>query len=276
MLSRLAHSAESLEISLQHALAQVEQPSQNSVENLHQRVSQEIRKLTSNGCDKEQQRALSFLRNLPINRDCLRLERASASEHSCSALESCNPAPELRQWETRNKLYHPSDQEKENPQYLRNHGQFASPQCRPPNKPKRCVLGRLLIHKLPIGVLSVRVSESVTRQKQPTKGRKDWSYAIEFSLYPHTWLASRVITLSMTASSTFGDATSFSWNLKQAHYNSSQQLSSYLQNADIPGLQRLFMEGDARPTDLLAPWGYSLLHVSNPPFPPKPHREGTW
>ena len=126
------------------------------------------------------------------------------------------------------------------------------------------MLGRLSIHHFPVGVLSVGVTQNSTLDNTMKFHQKTWSYMFQFRLSPSSSIASRVIMISLSAGGAFGHASSISWSLKQAYYNSNPSLTSYLQKSDIAGLRRLFAEGEGRPSDQLAPRGNSLLHVIHP------------
>lgn len=261
LLNRLAYSTDSIETSLQQrAIDKEEHSPQSSAETIHQSVCHKIANMSPDGCNDEQRRALRFLQHMPIRRESIRLEQSSTANYNSfgpklenlptdsetddhdSGGQQVDESTNLGMTQLLNGYHHPK--------HLRHSHR---------SKSKQCVLGRLLIHRLPVGILSVAVTERSTTETSAAKSRNDW--AIELSLFPHSWLASRVIKLSMTASNAVGEAPSVSWSLKQTHYNSNPELVSCLQNADVDGLQRLFVQGAARPSDCMAPWGHTLLHV---------------
>lgn len=126
------------------------------------------------------------------------------------------------------------------------------------------IVGTLSIYNFPIGFLHVKEMKKRKTYNNSTSARNDWSYAIEFSLFPSSWIANRIIRLSLDMHGGHNRAPSIDFALKQACYNNSPSLINCVRSGDIPGLQKLFGEGEARPTDIVAPWGDSLLHVNVP------------
>lgn len=263
VLSKLVASADSLETSLR------QKPSDSSTKNLHQLVGNEMRNLHLDGCDEQQQQTLSFLRNIPVDGNSLQLQVQTLQEptpisHDSLYLPSGRPKGKNTQ-----KGSSLSGQRGNVSQELSgddsNYDNLSrSLRRKIPFGAKQCVLGRLSVHHFPIGVVSIAVTQKLTLDNTTKKHQENWSYLFDFNLYPPSWIASRAITLSLSASSALGVAPSINWSLKQAYYNSNPSLAICLQNADIPGLRRLFAEGEARPSDQLAPWGNSLLHVTFP------------
>lgn len=126
------------------------------------------------------------------------------------------------------------------------------------------IVGTLSIYHFPIGFLHVKEMKKRTTYNNSTSARNDWSYAIEFSLFPSSWIANRIIRLSLAMHGGHNRAPSIDFALKQAFYNNSPSLINCVRSGDIPGLQKLFGEGEARPTDVVGRWGESLLHVHTP------------
>lgn len=125
-------------------------------------------------------------------------------------------------------------------------------------------IGTLFIHHFPVGYLHVKEMKKRTTYNNSASARHGWSYAIGFSLFPPSWIANRIIHLSLDLHSGYNRAPSFNLALRQACYNGNPSLIRCVRGGDIPGLQKLFEEGEARPTDIVAPWSDSLLHVHDP------------
>ena len=90
LLTKLALSTDSLETSLQHALAQRGSSTRYDTGTLHQRIRKQMRFLRVDRCNKEQKLALNFLRNIPISPESLRLETQSSSTHVANLHGSLN------------------------------------------------------------------------------------------------------------------------------------------------------------------------------------------
>lgn len=130
--------------------------------------------------------------------------------------------------------------------------------------PRQTVAGTLYIHHFPIGFLHVRESRKRAKYNNSNSASNGWSYAIEFSLFPPSWIASSVIQISIAIDAAQHRAPLIDWTIDQECYNNNPSLITCVASSDIVGLQNLFAEGEARPTDLVAPWGNSLLHVIAP------------
>lgn len=126
------------------------------------------------------------------------------------------------------------------------------------------IVGTLSIYHFPIGFLHIKEMKKRTTYNDSTSARNDWSYAIEFSLFPSSWIANRIIQLSLAMHGGQNRAPSIDFALKQACYNNIPSLINCVRSGDIPGLQKLFGDGEARPTDVVGRWGDSLLHVHTP------------
>lgn len=243
--------------------------SEGSTKDLHQLVRSQMQTLPLDGCDEQQKQALSFLRKIPVDDRYLQLHaQPSAESMPILSLPLRSPSTRL-QGDLSQDHFDLGDQKENLSQKLfgddPNFHVLSQPlRQKIPLGAQRCVLGRLSIHHFPIGVISIALTQTLAMGNNTKDHEEDWSYVFDFCLYPPSWIANRAVTLSLTASSTFGHAPSISWSLKQAYYNSNPSLVDCLQSADIPGLRRLFAEGAARPSDQIAPWGNSLLHVLHP------------
>ncbi|KAL8917761.1 MAG: hypothetical protein Q9172_005698 [Xanthocarpia lactea] len=262
LLNRLTYSTDSIETSLQQRTVDKEEDlSQLFAKTVHQSVRHKLANLSLRGCNDEQQHALKFLQNTPFRCESLRVDQASTARYDpySTKLESLTTEIEANHHDSGSHHFDESNN-LDMVQLLNGFHQPKYPRQFQRSKSKQCVLGRLLIHHLPLGILSVAVTERSTTDTSAAKSRNDW--AIELSLFPQSWLANRVIKLSITASNAVGEAPSVSWSLTHTQYNSNPELVSCLQNADVDGLQRLFTQGDAKPSDCMAPRGHTLLHAS--------------
>lgn len=129
---------------------------------------------------------------------------------------------------------------------------------------KQTVAGTLYIHHFPIGFLHVRETRKRTRYNNRNSAGNDWSYAIGFSLFPPSWISSSVIQISIAMHAADHRAPLIDWTINKESYNNNSSLITCMEGSDILGLQNLFAQGEARPTDVVAPWGDSLLHVHDP------------
>lgn len=171
LLPKLALSTNSLETSLQHALAQRGSSSRYDTGTLHQRVRKQIRTLLVDGCNNEQKLALNFLRNIPINPESIRLQTQSSSTHVANPM-----VPSIFYLSaSESRWKHSRGQECHGSWSLRTRRTL--PVCKISRnlyRPKSLrVYSRLLIHPFPIGVLSVSVTEKTTTRSSAKKDNDD-------------------------------------------------------------------------------------------------------
>lgn len=195
------------------------------------RIQQEFRITKPDGCTKEHQLALNCLQSIPISENGLHIhiETQPSTETDLGFRLPLSPF-KSRRW----------------------------PLAR------QTVAGTLCVHHFPIGFLHVRETRKRTTYNNSNSASIGWSYAIEFSLFPPSWIASNVIQISIAIDAAQHRAPLIDWNVNQECYNNNPSLITCMASSDIVGLQNLFAEGKARPTDLVAPWGNSLLHVIAP------------
>lgn len=192
-------------------------------------IQQDFRISKPDECTKEHQLALNCLQSIPIGEHGLHIEPQPSTGTDLGFREP--PLPFIsRRW----------------------------PLAR------QTVAGTLYIHHFPIGFLHVRETRKTRTYNNSNSASNDWSYALEFSLFPPSWIASSVIQISIAIDAAQHRAPLLDWAVKQECHNNNPSLITCMAKSDIVGLQSLFSEGEARPTDLVAPWGNSLLHVTAP------------
>jgi len=121
----------------------------------------------------------------------------------------------------------------------------------------------LSIYRYPIGILTVHTREGSYADSRGTDSRlpSQDAYTVNLSLFPSRWIASIAVQLTLDLRLPQFGAPFMKWTITQAAYNDNADLLRCLRQADISGLKLLLQDGKAQATDLLAPWGNSLLHV---------------
>lgn len=230
------------------------------------RIQRELRLMKLDGCTEEHELALNCLKSIPICENVLRIE----TKPSTAMVK--NPERFSRPLQEFSGNLQASNRDRQ-PNHNLVSGQFSSTEkiidsWAPPIHLKgpslQSVVGTLSLYHFPIGFLHVKETKTGKTYQNSTSPRNDWSYAIEFCLFPSPWIANRIIRLSLALQGGHDRAPSINLALKQACYNKSPSLINSMRSGDITGLQKLFEEGEARPTDVLAPWADSLLHVNDP------------
>ena len=216
-------------------------------------------------CDLQQESALRLLQSLPINQSSLSM-----------AIQPKNISEPFRDVTTRHKTY-PRMRSMESNHEMSTHDlrsntretsqisfqPWAKIRGPRPQRASESVTENwdLAIYKFPLGRMSVRKLSQRMYQTACRERKHQSSLAITFTLYPAPWIANRIIDFSLRRGSS-----SISCTLSTCSYNQNSMLANYLQSGNVPGLQSLFVSGKARPTDILAPWGNSFLHVSRLAF----------
>ena len=86
-----------------------------------------------------------------------------------------------------------------------------------------------------------------------------------FTFVPPSWLSILVLRWDLRMNTVLHRPPKLSFSLSPVHYNPSQELKAAITTFDLPGLQRLFREGLARPTDYIVQrTPVSLLEVCLP------------
>lgn len=222
----VSSTTKSLETSHQQAVEYFQESLRDDGADWSRRIQQEFRLLKLDDCTEEYRLALNCLQSVPITENGLHIETKPSTETDLGS--GLPPSP------------------------------FKSPRW-PPER--QAVAGTLYIHHFPLGFLHVKETKKRTTYNNCTSARNNWSYAIDFSLFPPSWIANSVIQFSIAMHATHYRAPLINWTINQECYNHNPSLITYMESSDIFGLQNLFAEGEARPTDIVAPWGNSLLHV---------------
>lgn len=262
----VSSTTSALKTSQQQAVEHFQQSLWDEMADWPRRIQRELRTMKLDDCTEEHQLALSFLQSIPISENVFRIE----TKHSTPMLK--NPgqfSQSLQEFAGNVQAFDVDNQ----PSHDLVTAQFSSTDkpmgsWAPPFHLKgpdmQTIVGTLSMYNFPIGILQLKEMKKRTTYDKSTSARNDWSYAIEFSLFPSSWISKRIIRLSLAMHGGLNRAPSIDLALKQACYNDNPSLTRYIHSGDIPGLQKLFEEGEARPTDVVAPWGDSLLHVHGP------------
>lgn len=252
-------------------------PQQQAVENFQEslrddgadwlrRIQRELCVMKLDECTDEHELALNYLRSVPMSGNVLRI-RTNSSRDMVKNLEGFSRS--LQEFSGNTKASNGDKQPSHDlvPAQFSSTEKFTDPWTSPFHLTRpglQSIVGTLCIHHFPIGFLHTKEMKKRTTYNNKTSARNDWSYSIEFSLFPLSWIANRIIRISLDMHGGHNRAPSIDLALKQACYNDNPLLVNCVRSGDIPGLQRLFAEGEARPTDVVAPWADSLLHVNDP------------
>lgn len=229
-------------------------------------IQRELRLMKLDGCTEEHELALKCLQSIPISQNVLRIE----TKPSTAMVKNPKRVSwQLQEFSGNSQAFNRDKQ----PSHNLVPAQFSSTEnfmdsCAPPFHFKRpglqSIVGTLSMYHFPIGSLHVKEMKTRTRYNNSITPCNEWSYAVEFSLIPSSWIANKIIQFSVALHGGQNRAPSIDLALKQACYNNSPSLIKCVRSGDIPRLQKLFEEGEARPTDVVAPSGDSLLHVNDP------------
>ena len=114
------------------------------------------------------------------------------------------------------------------------------------------------VYRFPIGILCITRSgkRMVQNIEDPSEEQE-----LSFTFAPPSWLTAAIVTVSFTVHTMQTGAPGFRWSSSTTTWSQNPVLARYVFMCNISGLKRLFLEKKARPTDLLAPSGRTLLHV---------------
>ena len=108
----------------------------------------------------------------------------------------------------------------------------------------------------------------VTSSHSITAGKRSngpYLYHSTFTFIPPSWLSTLVLHWDLQINSVLNRPPRLSFSLSPIRYNPSQELKAAITTFDLPGLQRLFREGLAQPTDYIVQRRpVSLLEVCLP------------
>ncbi|TKA78351.1 hypothetical protein B0A49_01233 [Cryomyces minteri] len=230
---------------------------------IERRVTQKLLEIDTKDCDGGQQLALSYLRGIPRSESSLQVyhatERGRVEHHPRTQLALLGAdlgdlISSHTGLEQRGACSWPSQvayEEKMLSVPLRSHRKVRLP---------RGSSWQLSMHQFPIGMLTIATSSAEGEQDSADHEEKIGFWSIKLSLYPASWIANRVVQLSFDLYGCKIGAPSFTWNLKQSAYNQDPDLLQCLHSGNVSGLRKLFKDKRARATDVVAPWGNSLLH----------------
>lgn len=269
-ISQLMKSAASLPSSLRE-FEEVQQSLGGRSADLVHAISQQIQTLPMDKCDLQQESALRLLQSLPLHQSSLSMtiRQKDLSESSQTPRTSHQPNLKLRSMESGHEMpmydvrskYRQTSQDSYQP-WATTRGPKS------PQRPTRSVTEYwdLAIYKFPLGRMTVRKISRRVEQNVCRRQSHQSSIAINFTLYPAPWIANKIIELRFGLRSSRPNSSSISWSLRSCSYNQNPMLVDCLHKGDICTLKGLFASGEAKPTDILAPWGNSFLHVSQLAF----------
>jgi hypothetical protein len=122
---------------------------------------------------------------------------------------------------------------------------------------KHGIYCRVFTYNIPLGTFSAR--KVTTRKLWRGQARETSSWHLEMVLYPLEILSKVIFRLNLE----WGPSVAFKFGAKLHAFNSSPELKKHLNTGNISAILRMFEEGYAHPTDLIAPTGNTLLHVSS-------------
>lgn len=200
-------------------------------------VQSRLEELSTKASTEEEQVALRFLYHISSTPESLHLSRTEESNHDTS-----QPSRFLENRTEGGPRWHETDLP------------ISMVRSRVLHPSRKSISWKLSVYHLLIGTL--RIERSI-KHKGPTESA--YEAHIHFGLYPPTWLANKVISISLGLG---GDFVAPVCSLRLEVYNQDPALLRVLHSGDIQGLKNLFLKGMARPTDIIAPRGNTLLHVS--------------
>ncbi|KAH7077059.1 hypothetical protein FB567DRAFT_607963 [Paraphoma chrysanthemicola] len=119
---------------------------------------------------------------------------------------------------------------------------------------KHGIYCRVFTYNVPLGTFSAR--KVTTRKLWRGQSRETSSWHLEMVFYPLELLSKVVFRLNLE----WGPSVAFRFGAKLHAFNSSPELKRHLNMGNISAILRMFEEGYAHPTDLIAPSGNTLLH----------------
>lgn len=122
---------------------------------------------------------------------------------------------------------------------------------------KHGIYCRVFTYNIPLGTFSAR--KVTTRKMWRGKSKETSSWHLEMVLYPLEILSKLVFRLNLE----WGPSVAFKFGAKLHAFNSSLELKRHLNTGNVSAILKMFEEGYAHPTDLIAPSGNTLLHVSS-------------
>lgn len=235
-------------------------------------ISHQIQTLSMDKCNLQQESALRLLQSLPLDQTSLSIaiRQKDLLESSQNPRTSYKSNLKLRSMESGHEM--PTNDVCSNNRQTSQDSYQPWANTRGPKRPQRATRSvterwDLAIYKFPLGRMTVRKISQRMEDKACRRQNHQSSIAINFTLYPAPWIANRIIELGFGLRNSRPESSSISWGLRSCSYNQNPMLVNCLSKGDVPTLKSLFASGAAKPTDVLAPWGNSFLHVSQLAFP---------
>ena len=218
-----------------------------------------------NKCNPQQESALRLLQSLPLDQNSLSmtLQRKDLPEPFQDSRMPYKPYSKLKSIESSHDVSTHGVRSNSRETSQNSFQSWAKIRGPRPQRASESVTENwdLAIHKFPLGRMTIRKTSQRMRKKACRGQNHQSTIALTYTLYPAPWIANKIIELSLRR-----ESSSISCGLEICSYNQDPMLVNCLRNGDIPGLKILFASGKARPTDILAPWGNSFLHVSQLAF----------
>ena len=270
-ISQLVTLTSSLPSSLRNELEGVQRAVGDQPADLVHAISQQVQALPMDNCNLQQKSALGLLQSWPLNQSSLSmtLQQKDHSEPFETPRTSCKPCSKLRSGEKNHgmSMFGVRSDNRQTSQdaiqpWAETRGQ------KRPQRASRLVTEywNLAIYNFTLGRMTVRKISQRMEQKACRDQNHQSSIAITFTLYPAPWIANKIIKLCFGLKKSDCESSSISWSMGSCSYNQSPLLVNCLHNRDIAGLKSLFASGEAKPTNILVPWGNSILHVSQLTF----------
>ncbi len=267
-ISQLVAITSSLPSSLRNELEGVRRSLGGQPADLVHAISQQIQTLPMDKCTLQQESALRVLQSLPLNPSSLSmtLQQKDLSDPFQNLKTSYKPHLKLSSMESRHEMstYGVHSNNRQPSQDLLH----PWAETRGPKRRRRATRSfteywDLAVYKCTFGRMTVRKISQRMEENACRKQDHQSSIAITFTLYPAPWIADKIIELGFGLRSSGRESSSISWSLGSCSYNQNPILVNCLHNGDISRLKSLFASGEAKPTDILVPWGNSFLHVSH-------------
>ncbi|KAH6982646.1 hypothetical protein EDB80DRAFT_864021 [Ilyonectria destructans] len=116
---------------------------------------------------------------------------------------------------------------------------------------------RMFNFYIPLGFVSGKRIKSCTPSKKDQGLPEQKSWCLDVFLYPFTFWSRSALRLTLRQDSLSGDV---KFTLQTYSYNHNADLRRHLNAGNATAIRQMFASGQARPTDILASTGNSLLH----------------
>lgn len=236
----------------EHTSAVVSTVIRQNQRDLGEHVSDRLRSIDVSECDPEERQMISFVQNLSSEPRTLGLHDESLLPTiSVNAID----APKRRQ--------HGPDVD------IASIGRSSGSVIHSLPNYKATAAWQLMLHKFPVGVLTVASYQKETYDQQSGRTGQPASthWSITFNLFPAKWIASQAVKLTFATNPSRFTAPNSGWDVALPSYNDDAAVLACVRKCDTDRFAALLSEGRARCTDLVGSWANSLLHVSDPMLP---------